>query len=151
MHIPTPSSKDLPELLTESGVKIPLQDLLEIEPDKVGLYLSNQAGWQAVIAYSHGKAKLATERLKKRVEEVEAETFISIWRAHKGVKGVTMDVIKNLVVIDPNYEAARLRYLKAKETELAFETARNAMQVRCEMIIQLGADVRLEKKASALG
>lgn len=148
MHIPRPHIDDFPLLETESGHKIPVYDLLEIQPDKISSYLCEQAEWQAVILFSHGKWKLGVEQLKRRVEEIEAAVYIELHTKMAGQKA-TVDLLKSFVIIDDRVKVARNKLREAQKVENAFESMRHAMQTRKDMLIQLGADVRLDKKQSA--
>lgn len=148
MHLPRPHKEDLPLLETESGHKIPVYDILEIQPDKISSYLCEQAEWQGTIQFAHGKWKLVVEQLKRRVDEVEATVYVELHTKFAGQKA-TVELLKNLVILDDRVKVAKNKLRDAQQSENAFESMRHAMQTRKDMLIQLGADVRLDKKQSS--
>jgi len=145
MRLPRPDKKDLPYIVTESGSEIPVYDLLDINTDHPEFYLRDQTDWQALISSQHGIAKLRVEHLENKLEETKAEVFVEVSKASKGLK-VTVDYIKSLVIIDDRVKKIKAKIELAREKESALESMRWAMQTRKDMLIQLGADVRLERK-----
>lgn len=145
MNLPRPKKEDLPHLTTEAGNGIPVYDILDINTDHPEYYLRDQTDWQALVSYQHGLAKLRVEHAERNLEETKAEVFIGICNSNKGTK-MTVDYIKSLVTIDDRVKKAKNKIEVAKERESALESMRWAMQTRKEMLIQLGADVRLERK-----
>lgn len=145
MNLPRPKKEDLPYLVTESGSEIPVYELLDINVDHPEFYLRNQVDWQALVSYQHGLAKLQVELLESRLEEIRSEVFVQVMSAVKGTKA-TVEYIKSLVTVDERVKKAKRKIELAKQRESALDSMRWAMQTRKEMLIQLGADTRLERK-----
>jgi hypothetical protein len=145
MRLPRPKEEDLPLIVTENGNDIPVYALLDINTDHPEFYLRDQCDWQALVSYQHGLAKLRVEHLEDRLEAIKAEVYQQITQAHQGSKA-TVDYIKSLVTTDTRVLGAKSKIQVAKEREMALESMRWAMQTRKEMLIQLGADTRLERK-----
>jgi hypothetical protein len=138
------SKEDLPSLLTEAGNRIPIYELLEVNADHVDGLLCEQTEWQALVAYQHGRAKLDVERADNNVEEVEAMVFAEIMS--KEGKRPPMEAMRHYVALDKRVKSAKSKLLVAKERESALDSIRWALQTRRDMIVQLNADIRAEKK-----
>lgn len=138
-----PKKEDMPKLVTMNGNAIPIYELMEINPDHVDSYLCEQADWQALVGYQHGMSKVDVERCSNNVDDIESLVFSE--HVSKSEKR-TMETLRHLVNLDPRVKSAKTKLLVAKEREAALESIRWALQTRRDMLVQLNADIRAEKK-----
>lgn len=138
-----PLAEDLPELVTETGNKVEVLDLLRVSPDHADAYLCEAADWQALVGHQHGLAKMRVGRLTDKLREVEAAVFIEVFNSKEKI---TMELVRHYVTVDERVKIARKKLQVAQERETALESLKWAMQTRIQMLIQLNADMRAEKK-----
>jgi hypothetical protein len=145
-YLPHPSL--IPKLTTSSGEKIPLGALLKIEPENLVQEYELQAPWMAVLQYEYGLIELKIERKEREIKEIEAEVFLSTReRLRLGGKAPNEATIKANMVTDDRVRALHRDLFFLKEQEVVLTAARMAFNARKEMLISLGAEVRLDKKS----
>ena len=137
----------LPKVTTEDGKEIPLKALLTIDPDDLVSEYELQSPWMAVLQYEFGKIELRIERKEREIKEVEAEVFISVRdRLRLGGKAPNEATIKANVVVDEQIKKLYAELFALKEKAVALSAARLAFLARKEMLISLGAEVRMDRK-----
>ena len=145
-HLPHQSL--IPRLKTSNGDKIPLSALLRIDPEDLIREYELQAPWMAVIQYEYGLIELRIERKEREIKEVEAAVFLRTRdRLRLGNKIPNEATIKANVVVDDAIKALYVELFQLKEQVVALTAARTAFLARKDMLISLGAEVRLDKKS----
>jgi hypothetical protein len=145
-YLPDPAL--IPKLTTESGRKIPLNALLRIDPENLIQEYELQSPWTAVLQYEYGLVELNIEKKEREIKEVEAEVFLKTReRLRLGGKAPNEATIKANVVIDERIKDLYKQLFFLKEQANALSAARNAFLTRKDMLISLGAEVRLDKKS----
>jgi hypothetical protein len=144
-----PHSSLIPKLTTANGEKIPLGALLKIDPENLIQEYELQAPWMAVLQYEHGLIELKIDRKEREIKEAEAESFLKIReRLRLGGKVPNEATIKANMVVDERIKALYRDLFSLRDQEVALTAARVAFNARKEMLISLGAEVRLDKKGS---
>lgn len=145
-YLPSPSL--IPKLTTASGNKIPLNALLRIDPENLVQEYELQSPWMAVLQYEYGLVELRIEKKEREIKEAEAEVFLRTReRLRLGGKAPNEATIKANVVVDERIKELYEQLFSLKEQANVLGAARNAFLTRKDMLISLGAEVRLDKKS----
>ncbi len=145
-YLPHPSL--IPKLKTRNGDKIPLNALLTIDPENLVREYELQSPWMAVLQYEYGLVELSIERKEREIKEAESEVFLKTRdRLRLGNKIPNEATIKANVVVDERIKNLYQELFSLKEQANALSSARNAFLTRKDMLISLGAEVRLDKKS----
>lgn len=145
-YLPHPSL--VPKLKTSNGDKIPLNALLKIDPDDLVREYELQAPWMAVIQYEYGLVELRIEKKEREIKEMESAVFLRTRdRLRLGNKIPNEATIKANVVVDDTIKTLYAELFQLKEQAVALTAARTAFLARKDMLISLGAEVRLDKKS----
>lgn len=145
-----PATQLLPVLRNDEGHKVPLSALLKIDPSDMISELRVQAAWQAVISYQTTRQEVKVSRLKREVDKIEAGLFIEYRAgvAAKTTRAPGVELIKSYVAVDPRLTSAQDKLFAAEEELGAWKAAISAMHARRECLINMGADLRIDKKGS---
>ncbi len=144
-----PATQLLPVLMSESGHGIPLRDLLKIDPQNMIMDFQIHPNWQATIAWQTSRQEIRTQRAKRDLGRAEALVF----QDHRSrLMGTTtrapgVDLVNSYVVLDPRVIEAQDRLFAEEEKLGAWKAATGAMYARRECLINMGAEVRLERKS----
>jgi hypothetical protein len=142
-----PNHTLIPKLATASGVKIPLNALLRIDPENLIQEYELQAPWMAVLQYEYGLVELDIERKEREIKEAEATVFLKTReRLRLGGKAPNEATIKANVIIDDHIKDLYSQLFSLKEQANVLSAARSSFLTRKDMLISLGAEVRLDKK-----
>lgn len=145
-YLPAPGM--IPKIVTSDGTKIPLSKLLRIDPDGLVQEYELQAPWVAVIQFEYGKVELAVERKERQIKEVEAATLTRTRdRMRLGTKVPNEATLKAAVVSNEEVKELYQELFSLKDTLNALNAARLAFSVRKDMLVSLGAEVRLDRKS----
>jgi hypothetical protein len=148
LRLGRPSVEDLPDVQTESGHEIPIMDLLHVDPDNLPNGMAEQADWQALIGYQHALAVLRREKLDRKLKELEATVSVRVFEEieEEDGKRPTIAMIDNRVMTNSAVIGLKDKIEVAKLREKSLEVLRSAFQTRKDMLIQLGAEIRLDRK-----
>lgn len=107
----------------------------------------NQASLYAYYSFRHYKATIDLERKKIRAEVKEARVAKELRdeAAETGAK-ITEKAISEQVAIDSGYIRTRLEYNEAKATVELLKSCLEALKQRRDMLVQLGANEREDRK-----
>lgn len=144
-----PLLKDYPEVFTIGGDLIPVQDLLVLDPENLSVDYEIHAPWASVINDLCSHAKIKIEKLERKIEVQEAKAFLRLRDslAFQG-KRPSVDVIKAHVKVDEEVNDLYSKLFKLKQEYEQILALRLAMSDRKEMLISLGAEIRLGRKGS---
>lgn len=145
-----PKAQLLPVLMSENNERIPLSDLLRIDPASMVMELRVQSSWQAVISYRCMMQEVVVQRAERDLDRTEATLFIEFrgTLAAKGAKVPSAELVKSYVATDPRLIRAQDALFAAKEKLAAWKSAMQAMHARRECLINMGAEVRIDKKSA---
>lgn len=144
-----PFRKDYPTVLTKSGRKVPVRDLLALDQSRLELEYEIQSPWSAVIQDICTSLQIKVDRLERRIDSLEAKKFLH-YRAslQVGPRPPSNEVVKANVAVDADVEALYEEFFAAREDYEAAAAVRLAFTTRKDMLINLGAEVRLSRKGS---
>lgn len=140
---------DLPELISENleGSKvIPFQALVQIDTSNLRREFEIQAAWSHYFGTQYGLAKVRTEKAARELKQGEAEKFLEYKAAARETKA-TVDQIKSQVESDPHVKTLYNNFIECRKRESMWESAKWSWNERGNMLTQIGADERFEKKA----
>lgn len=138
----------IPKLKTSDGRVIPLAALIRIEPENLIPEYELQAPWTAVLQYEYGILELLIEKKEREIKETESELFISVRdRLRLGTRAPNEATIKATVASDQQMKDLYQELFALKEKMIPLNAARVAFNVRKDMLVSLGAEVRLDKKS----
>lgn len=146
-----PATQLLPVLKSESGHGIPLRDLLKIDPQNLIMDFQIHPNWQATIAWQTTRQEVRTQRAKRDLGRAEALVFQEHRARLMGASARSpgVDLVNSYVVLDPRVIAAQDQLFAEEEKLGAWKAATGAMYARRECLINMGAEVRLERKSGA--
>lgn len=145
---PFPTKRELPVLKTRTGRVVPIKELLRLDQQNLADDYELQAPWSAVIQDICGSFKVQLERQERAVKRTEARKFLSYRDSGAGGKAPSVDVVKALVASDPEVEEEFQKLFELQEQYEAAMAVNMAMQARKDMLVNLGADVRLSRRGS---
>jgi hypothetical protein len=145
-YLPHPSL--IPKLKTSGGDRIPLSALLRIDPENLIHEYELQSPWMAVLQHEYGLVELQIERKEREIKEAEAEAFLRVREQLRlGGRVPNEATIKANVTVDERVKSLYQDLFSLREQEVVISAARLAFNARKEMLISLGAEVRLDKKS----
>ncbi len=144
-----PATQLLPVLKSESGHGIPLRDLLKLDPQDMIAAFQIHPNWQATIAWQTTRQEVRTQRAKRDLGRAEALVFQEHRSRLMGASARSpgVDLVNSYVVLDPRVIAAQDQLFAEEEKLGAWKAATGAMYARRECLINMGAEVRLERKS----
>lgn len=157
-YLPSGLTKDMipnralmPVLVTESGDKVPICDLLLIDPTTLIQDLQIQPSWQAAVSYQCTLQEVRVSRLEREVDKTEAQLSIDHRNKIKAATGKApgVETVKSYVLSDPILTNVQNKLFEAREKLGAWKAAISALHARRECMINMGAEVRIDKKATA--
>lgn len=142
-----PAKVLLPVLTAEDGSKVPLNSLLQLDPQNLLTEYGIHAPWHATVSWGYYRQQVETERAKRELSRTEAQLYLD-HRTRLGAgaaRAPSAELVKSWVEVDPRLEEAQERYFAAMERLGAWRAASEAMQSRRECLISMGAEVRRER------
>lgn len=138
-----------PEAVTTSGSRIPIDQLLRVDPSNIRPHLETHAAWQAVISHAASVARLKVEISERHIKELESEKFIHYYTilSDKMGKPPSVDVVKHNVANDSEVRHAYKELFARKYKSSQLEDIRFSMHTRKEMLINLSAESRLDRRS----
>lgn len=144
-----PDRRDYPVIMTKSGQKIPIRQLLMLDQDNLDLEYEIQSPWSMVIQDLCSSLSLKVERLERRIDSMEAKKFLHYRSAlATGARPPSVEVVKSHVTIDPEVEALYEELFTVKKEYESVAALKLAFACRKDMLISLGAEIRLGRKGS---
>ena len=140
---------DIPAITGASGNLIPLADLLHIDTDQIDHELEIQTAWQATIGFAHAYAKSRTEEEQRKLMRMGAELTLELKTnlfKKTGIKA-TADAVEAAVKLDDDYIKAEDALAKTRLHEALLEVAVKAFHCRREMLVNISASMRIDRKA----
>lgn len=127
--------------------EVRLQEDLSFSTNNLSMAMTRQAALFAHYARLAAEATYQADRAKQQVELVEAELDQTIrdTLTTAGTK-FTEAMVKSMIIKDGSYQAAQSRAFEAKAIAKMVGTAAESFDHRKDMLIQVGADSREEKK-----
>ncbi len=143
-----PAEVLLPILTASNGSRIPVRDLLRIDPNNLVHEFQIHPNWQATIAWQTSLQEVKVARLDRDVERLEASLYIRerSRMTAEGKKTPGVELIKSYVTVDPALRDLQDRLFDEKEKLGAWKAAANAVYARRECLINMGAETRLDRK-----
>lgn len=147
-ELPAELAAEIPKLRSFGGHILDLPQLLRIDAGNLANEYQTHAGWQAFIAYQHSEAKILKERAERKVKAIEADKFLYFKERFESIFGFkpTETSIECAITRDPDYIAAVDELFDAKRLENIWEVARGAFLARKDMLVNIGAHERTERK-----
>ena len=106
-----------------------------------------QASKFSYYAAAHARAERQEARLKHRVDIVEAMLDRRFRKeAKESGEKVTEPQIAKMIICEPEHQTAVSEYIDGKQVSNVCKAAVEAFRHRRDMLIQIGADAREEKK-----
>ena len=140
-----PSKSCLKDITLRDGTVVPLRSLIRINPDNLVPDYELQAPWMAVIALEYTTIELEIEIKERSIKEMEAAASLRARKNSAGTK-LTEATVRAKAVNDPEVREAYEELWELKREILPISAARTAFYARKEMLISLGAEVRLDRK-----
>ncbi len=126
-----------------------LQEDLSFSTNNISTAMTRQAAMfahysnlSAQAAYQHDRAKQQVELLQATLDQRFRDDLTS-----SGTK-FTEKVIESMIIKDASYQAAQTRSHEARAIAKMVDTAADSFRHRKDMLIQVGADLREEKKGN---
>ena len=144
-----PPVRDLPPLVSrndEGDTVIPFGKLVQINGANLRREFEIQAAWSHYFGTQHSLSKVETERAARALKQGEAEKYLQHKAASRETKA-TVEEIKASVETDPRVKKLYSDLLQCKKHEAMWEAAKWSWSDRGNMLIQIGAEERAEKKA----
>lgn len=144
----SPGKDSLPRVQTADGTDIPLNKLLNIDPDAVRADFQHVPGWQAAVAYAASLAKLRVDIKRRKIKEMESAKYIQMREilSDKLEKPPSEALIMHNVNVDPEIRNLYRELFDLERSSGALEAAKYAMYTRRDILIQMGAETRLDRK-----
>jgi len=140
---------DIPAIRTATGNLIPLADLLRIDSDQIDHELEIQTGWQATIGFAHAYAKARSDEFQRKMLRMSAELTIELKSnlfKRTGIKP-TADAVEAAIKLDEEYIKLEDEYAEIKLEEAVLEVAVRSFHCRREMLVNISASLRIDRKA----
>lgn len=144
-----PPSGDLPKLVSQGvdGKKVIAFDkLVQLDGTNLRREYEIQAAWSHFFGCQHSLAKVYVEQAARELKQGEAAKFLEHKAASRETKA-TVDQIKSQVESDPEVKALYIKFIECRKSEAMWEAAKWAWSDRGNMLVQIGAEERAEKKA----
>jgi len=143
-----PAPELLPILTAGNGSKIPVRDLLRIDPNNLVHEFQIHPNWQASIAWHTSLQEVAVSRLERDIDRMEAHLYIRerTRLTASGGRAPGVELVKAYVTVDPALVELQDRLFREREKLGAWKAAANAVYARRECLINMGAETRLDRK-----
>ena len=143
--LPDPSL--MPVLTTEGGYILPVSKLLKILPDNIDEEYRLQASWFATVCYQTEIREVELERLERRIKELESAVYLTL-RGDVTIKKPSEASLKAAIVTHAGVKKAWKQHSDLRRTYVAWSSVKQGLIQKLQMLINLGASRRLDKKAS---
>lgn len=147
---------DIPEsdvIITEGGKaqrSININNLLAIDMADISNDFAHQAaiyGWIANLVAA-AEARHASSKHKRETEYADAYVH---YREELSLSGKpTEAMVNNAIMLDDTYQLAKQEELAAEQEYKTLKALSDALKMRADMLISLGAHVRAERDMTAL-
>lgn len=133
-------------IVTAKGVVLNLANLLEIREANISDDFAHQAAVYGWVGVQLADAEHEVSVCKAKREEVEAE-LDDYHREELKAEGVkfTEAVVRSRVVLDNDYEQVADALRRAEYAQRQLRMVHDALKMRSDMLIQLGAHMRAER------
>ena len=120
---------------------------LDFSPEDLSEAFHKQSGRFSYYAAKHAQAERQEARVKLNIDMVEATLDTQIRRKAKNEKEkLTETQITRMITLSPKYQEAVNDHIDAKQISSVCKSVAESFRQRRDMLIQLGADQREEKK-----
>lgn len=134
-------------LITDDKIEVPFGELVKIDPDNLTQAYTTQAAWAGFFNYHSALANARVEKQQRNIKRIEAEKF----QYYKGIsqegkKRPTVEDIKSAVASDKDLATQNEILDRLKIVALNWESAKWSWHDRKDMLMQMGADSRIERQ-----
>ena len=125
------------------------EDLLKIDPENLLNEYEVQAGWESVVTYHHALARTRIAIAERNIKELEAELFLDFRSRLKGESSrlPSVDVLKAMVTDSKSVREAYQKLSELMLWESQLSALRLGFQCKRDMLINMGAELRIDKKS----
>jgi hypothetical protein len=136
--------EDYPPIASASGSRIPISELISIDPECIELELEKQSAWSAVIGFAHAQAEADVAAQSRLLSTYRAELAMDLRRNMLRKLGIkpTEGSISDAIDMDETYCEMCDNLNELKRKELMLKVAERAMHSKKEMLINLSASMR---------
>lgn len=139
-----PPASSLP-LVTRRNQRIDFDTLVKIDPDNLSAAFTNQASWAGFFNFNSALSSARVERQVRKIKEMEGELYLH-YKSSATSKKMTVEEVKAAVYSDPKLKACHDELFALRKEQAAWDAAKWAWGDRRDMLMQLGADHRADKK-----
>lgn len=139
---------EIPQLRSSGGSRIPVVELLRIDPGNLHEAFVNHATWQGFISFQHAEAKLMVARAERMIKQLRAERWLYFKENLEELFSIkaTIDSIESAIERDPEVKKAYDALFALEYRERQLDALRSAFLARKDMLVNLGADERAERR-----
>lgn len=134
-------------LESSDGYKVNVNKLLRVDENNIQEAYTTQAAWSHFFLREASEAKLLVERQRRHIAELKGKTYLEY--KHEAADSNLKPPVSQLeaaVESDTRVADAHKKLHRLQKNALQWEAVQYAWRDRLQMLIQLGAELRLEKK-----
>lgn len=145
IRIPYPPKRIYP-VLDVDGERLKVPTLLSIDPDDLDGEYQMLSSWSATISYQAMLCSVRVEKQERKIKELESEAYLKLLSS--AAKKPSEGSLKANVALSAVVKAAYTELYKLMEDQCAWEALKQGMAAKKDMIVNLGASLRLDKKSA---
>ncbi len=137
-----------PTLTLGNGIKVPVKELLEIDGENLIPCYTNQSAWMGVIGFELASVTAMIDKLERDIKRMESRYTLEYRDIlTNGKKAQPEWFVKAKIAASPDVQEKQDELAKFESHRAKVQAFRNALLGRGDMLVNMGADLRLSNRA----